>query len=384
MANGKGKFIVIDGTDGSGKTTQIELLAANLRYAGFEVELADFPQYNTKSAGLVENYLEGRYGTPDQVGPYRASIFYAADRYDASFQIKDWLKEGKIVIANRYVTANMGHQGGKISNPLERKHFFNWLYQLEYEIFNIPKPDLNIILHVPAQISQNLARLRIRVDWENKTNDIHQEDLGHLEKAEKVYLEIAKSFPDITLVECARDGRLLDREQISGLVWEEIIKLFKQPAATAKTSHLTPAADKRKLKVELISPWAKLPTRAYAHDAGLDIYSAEYYSIVPGQRAIVKTGLKLAIPEGFAGLIWDKGGVAKNGIHAIAGVIDSGFRGEVTINLINLSQDIYHIAPGQKIAQLLIQKVETPEIVEGQINDATERDNGHFGSSGLF
>ena len=128
MKNRRGKFIVIDGTDGSGKATQTELLASKLRRSGLDVAIADFPQYNSKSAGLVEEYLSGKYGSPDEVGPYRASIFYAADRYDASFVIREWLKQGKIVISNRYVTANMGHQGGKISNPLEKKHFFDWLY----------------------------------------------------------------------------------------------------------------------------------------------------------------------------------------------------------------------------------------------------------------
>ena len=92
----------------------------------------------------------------------------------------------------------------------------------------------------------------------------------------------------------------------------------------------------------------------------------------------------MAIPSGFTGLIWDKGGVAKQGIHTIAGVVDSGFRGEVTVNLVNLSDDIYHIAPGQKIAQILFQRVEKIKLKETQINDTTERAEGRFGSSGLF
>ncbi|MEK7097993.1 MAG: thymidylate kinase, partial [Patescibacteria group bacterium] len=133
----KGKFIVIDGTDGSGKTTQLGLLAERLKNLGHLVEIADFPQYNTKSAGLVEEYLSGKYGSADEVGPYRASIFYACDRYDASFKIRKWLEEGKIVISNRYVTANMGHQGGKIDGEKERKEYFDWLYNLEYETFSI-------------------------------------------------------------------------------------------------------------------------------------------------------------------------------------------------------------------------------------------------------
>jgi len=390
MSN-KGKFIVIDGTDGSGKATQIELLAERLRRSGLDVAIADFPQYNTKSAGLIEEYLSGKYGSPEEVGPYRASIFYAADRYDASFKIRRWLEQGKIVISNRYVTANLGHQGGKIADPLSRKHYFDWLYRLEYEIFNIPRPDLNIILHVPAEISQALANGRKKVDWAGKTTDIHQESLEHLKNAERTYLEIARNFPNFALVDCAANGRLLSREQISDLVWDKMARLFK-PAKFSpnfKELHEKISGDNEtgrglKLKVEKHSPWAKLPTRAYEYDAGLDLYSADYYSLFPGDYAIIQTGLKIAIPKGYAGLIWDKGGLAKNGIHTMAGVIDAGYRGEVTVNLINLSQDIYHIAPGQKIAQLLIQKVEFPEIIEGKVEDETDRSINRFGSSGLF
>lgn len=226
MLNAPGKLIVIDGVDGSGKATQTEILARRLKQAGLAVELADFPQYNTKSAGLVENYLEGKYGSPEEVGPYRASIFYAGDRYDASFKIKNWLREGKTVIANRYVAANLGHQGGKISDPLERQQFFDWLYKLEYEIFNIPRPDLTIILHLPAEISQELAQQRQREDWQDKTNDIHQNNLEHLKKAEQAYLEIAKTFPNMVLIEGALNGQILSREQVGDLVWQEVVKIL--------------------------------------------------------------------------------------------------------------------------------------------------------------
>ncbi len=144
--NKKNKFIVLDGTDGSGKETQTEILIKRLKEEGFKVEKADFPQYNTKSAGLIENYLNGKYGAAEKVGPLIPSIFYAADRYDASFEIKKWLEEGKIVISNRYVSSNMAHQGGKIKSKEKRQKFFDCLYKLEYELFKIPKPDLSLIL----------------------------------------------------------------------------------------------------------------------------------------------------------------------------------------------------------------------------------------------
>ena len=138
----KGIFIVIDGTDGSGKTTQLNLLVKRLREQGKEVEVADFPQYNQKSAGLVEEYLEGKYGTADEVSPYTASVFYAVDRFDASFKMKEQLKQGKIIISNRYVSASMGHQGGKIKDSEERKKYLEWIQNFEYNVMGIPKPDL--------------------------------------------------------------------------------------------------------------------------------------------------------------------------------------------------------------------------------------------------
>jgi len=168
MEKKKGLFVVFDGTDGSGKATQTELLVKKLRGKGHRVEKIDFPQYGKKSAGLVEEYLNGEYGNAGDVGSYRASIFYACDRYAASFKIKKWLEGGKIVIANRYTAANMGHQGGKLKKNSERKKYFQWLHNLEYNIFEIPKPDINLILHVEASIAQKLAlqkRKRIYLNY---------------------------------------------------------------------------------------------------------------------------------------------------------------------------------------------------------------------------
>ncbi len=138
------------------------------------------------------------------------------------------------------------------------------------------------------------------------------------------------------------------------------------------------------LKVQKLSPAAKLPARAYAHDIGYDLYAVDNHGILPGKREIVCTGIKMAIPPGFAGLIWDKSGVAKDGVHVLGGVYDPGFRGEITVTMINLGEDTYNIAPGQKIAQILIQPTATPEIIETEINDKTARGDGRHGSSGLF
>lgn len=222
----KGKFIVIDGTDGSGKATQTELLVKRLRKEKCKVKIFDFPQYGQKSAGLVEEYLNGKYGTAQEVGPYRASIFYACDRYDASFKIKKFIEKGYVVISNRYVTANMGHQGGKIKDAKKRKKFFDWLYELEYGIFEIPKPDLNIILHVDAAVAQKLVDSKGARDYTKKKRDLHEKDLKHLRDAEKVYLEIAKTMKNFKLISCTEKGNIMSRETISDLVWKEVKKII--------------------------------------------------------------------------------------------------------------------------------------------------------------
>ncbi len=223
----QGKFIVIDGTDGSGKATQTALLVKRLKKEGYPVKIFDFPQYGQKSAGLVEEYLNGKYGDAKSVGPYRASIFYACDRYDASFKIRKYLAEGKIVISNRYVTANMGHQGGKIQNAKERKKYFTWLAELEYGTFGIPQPDLNIILHVEAAVAQKMVDGKGKRDYTKKKRDLHEKDLKHLKAAEKVYLEIAKTMKNFKLIACTKNKIIMDKKVIGELIWEETKKIIK-------------------------------------------------------------------------------------------------------------------------------------------------------------
>lgn len=221
----KGRFIVIDGTDGSGKATQTQMLVETLKTENYPVEMIDFPQYGTKSAGIIEEYLNGKYG---QVSPQAASIFYAIDRFDASFKIKQWMEQGKIVIANRYVTANAGHQGGKISDHYDRLKFFKWLDNLEYTVFGIPKPDLNIILHVPAETAQALVdkkEAKTRDYANGKKRDLHEADLQHLKNAEKVYLEIAELFPNTKLVECVESGNLLSPNNVHNKVWQLVRRI---------------------------------------------------------------------------------------------------------------------------------------------------------------
>ncbi len=223
-----GRFIVIDGTDGSGKETQTRLLIERLRKEGYPVETVSFPQYGRKSAGPTEEYLEGLYGTAKEVGPRIASHFYAVDRYAASFGIRRWLDAGVNVVADRWTSSNMGHQGGKLADAEERHAFYRWNDDLEYGTFKLPRPDASIVLHVPAEIGQQLAQKRDAVQ------DIHQSDLSHLKAAETAYLDMVKTFPErFKLIECTRDGKLMSREEIHELVWAAVKPLLPERPAPA-------------------------------------------------------------------------------------------------------------------------------------------------------
>jgi dTMP kinase len=225
--NLKNKFIAIEGTDGSGKATQTKLIIKRLEEEGYKVKKIDFPQYGKKSAGLVEEYLNGRYGRADEIGPYRASIFYACDRYDASFKIKKWLEDGFTVVTDRYVSSNAGHQGGKIKDKKKRKEYIKWLYNLEYDIFQIPKPDITLILKASPEVSYQLSskitdkikKAKKNLYLKGKKRDIHEEDKEHLKNSLDAYVQLSKENPDdFILIDCMKDEKLLSREEIHNKV----------------------------------------------------------------------------------------------------------------------------------------------------------------------
>ena len=186
----RGKLIVLEGTDGCGKGTQTQLLIEYLKKQGLDVEKLDFPNYKSPGAYFVEQYLNGEYGSAKEVSAKKASLFFALDRFDKRKEITKSLEKGKILISNRYVSSNAGHQGGKIRDPKERQNLLDWLYDLEYEILELPKPDFQIYLHIPYDIAQKLVDNKSEKEREyakGKKRDIHEEDKEHLKNAEESY-----------------------------------------------------------------------------------------------------------------------------------------------------------------------------------------------------
>lgn len=221
-----GKIIVIEGTDGSGKGTQAKLLMERLRKAGWPVDSMSFPRYGEKSAVPAEAYLRGEFGDPDNVNPYAASPLFTIDRVAASPTILDKLSVGKILVLDRYVDSNAGHQGGKIADLVEREQFLAWLYAIEYEALKVPKPDLVFILHVPAEVGQRLVLEKAKREYlGDAKQDGHEANLQHLKNAEASYLWLAKHDPAIhCLIECMDGDRLKSEEEVHELIYAELTK----------------------------------------------------------------------------------------------------------------------------------------------------------------
>lgn len=216
-----GKLIVIEGLDGSGKSTQLEKLCENLNKLGIDNKSVSFPDYEHPSSTLVKMYLSGEFGTnPSDVNAYAASTFYAVDRY-ASYK-KYWGKyynDGGVIIAGRYVTSNAVHQAAKLPRE-EWESYLSWLYDFEYNKVGIPKPDRVIFLDMPVEVSQKLMTGRYNGNEEKK--DIHERDVEYLEHCRQSALFTAK-FSGWDIISCADNGRARTIEDIA----KEILNTVK-------------------------------------------------------------------------------------------------------------------------------------------------------------
>ncbi len=216
----KGKLIVLEGIDGSGKETQSNLLEKKLKEKGREVMHISFPDYESPSSALVKMYLKGDFGkNPEDVNPYAASLFYAVDRF-ASYRMKwkDFYEKGGIVIADRYTTSNMVHQMTKYEDEVKRKDFLSWLEKTEYGELELPRPDLVILLDIPLAVSENLVKERAK---KGGSMDIHEQHLDYLRKCHDAYRQLVALY-HWKRIPCTEEGRLRSIED-SGKVVEKAV-----------------------------------------------------------------------------------------------------------------------------------------------------------------
>ncbi|MCP5005983.1 MAG: hypothetical protein GY941_18900 [Planctomycetes bacterium] len=281
----RGRMIVVEGTDGSGKTVQTRILKERLRKKKYRVQMTDFPQYgNSFFADMIEEYLKGKFGwpqelrdhlkthplptkqkqdtqqlehncpnkvshkshpdsesiighthnlpgstvpRPNEVNAYLSSLLYAGDRWLLKDQMTKWLDEGVIITSNRYVCSNMAHQGAKLKDTGEQNRFFKWIEELEYKVFAVPRPDLIIYLSVPIEISQKLIIDRLRSSEYDKTKfDMHEGDLEYLHEAQMIYERLSEVNSTWFTVKCAKNNKILPTDEIAENVWSIVSQIL--------------------------------------------------------------------------------------------------------------------------------------------------------------
>jgi dTMP kinase len=200
MTNPHGKLIVIEGIDGSGKRTQVELLVNTLRQRGHIVHQTGFPKYESWFGKLIGQFLDGQFGPLESVDPRFAAMLYAGDRFQAKHELELALHEGQIVIADRYVGSNLAHQGARTA-PEKRSEFLDWIRHLEYSIYGLPHEHLVIYLRVSPQQAQKLVLQKAARNYTSATQDIQEASLQHLEAAAQVFDSLATRAP-WTSIQC--------------------------------------------------------------------------------------------------------------------------------------------------------------------------------------
>ncbi len=216
-----GKIFVIEGTDGSGKQTQFNLLKEHLLEDNIEFKTVSFPNYDSPSSSLVKMYLSGEFGeNAKEISPYIASTFYAADRY-ATFQkgFKKYYDDGGIILADRYTTASMIHQAGKISDKAERKKFLEWLWDFEFNLYNLPVPSKVFFLNMPSEKAQELMKNRDNKFTHDAKKDIHERDKNHLIDAYNAACDLSKEY-NWNEIKCTYNDKIRTREEIHNEIYE--------------------------------------------------------------------------------------------------------------------------------------------------------------------
>ena len=220
-----GKLIVIEGTDGSGKSTQFKLLTQRLENEHHTFQKLVFPQYSEPSSALIRMYLGGEFGThPSDVNAYAASAFYAVDRYASYKKVwGQWYENGGLIVSDRYTTSNAVHQASK--EPEERQaEFLKWLYDFEYDKLGLPRPDLVLYLDVPTDFTETMMRRREQAT--NTHADIHEQDMAYLATCRRTG-KAAAEYYGWTVINCVRDGEMRSIENIHEEIYRHVAECLK-------------------------------------------------------------------------------------------------------------------------------------------------------------
>lgn len=226
-------FIVLEGLDGAGKSTQIKKLREMFAEQGIPSEYIHFPRFDAPYFGdMIARFLRGEFGSVDQVDPYIVAMLYAEDRRDAATLIRGWMEQGKVVIADRYVYSNIGYQCAKVESASKREELKQWIFSLEYDYFKIPRPDVSLFLDVPFAFTERklLAEVREGDDREylNGRKDIHEQSMDLQRKVRQVYLDAARVDENMHIVDCSTaEGEMASPEIIFQRVRERVKPYLK-------------------------------------------------------------------------------------------------------------------------------------------------------------
>lgn len=250
--NNNGLLISLEGSDGSGKDTQFNLLAKKLEAEGYDVSAYDFPRYQAESSYFVKQYLNSKYDDANKMGPYTPSLFYALDRFDASAKIKADLAANKIVLCSRYVGSSMAHQATKLENDDERRTFFNWIEQLEFGMLEIPKPDLNLVLIVPAKLSNGLINNRASESSSVERRETHDLDPHNLERAVHCYKLLSEVDDTYIALDCSLNEKIMSIDAVQDMIWRQI-----KGRINSIGKHASVEAKKGSKKDSAVNPYIK-------------------------------------------------------------------------------------------------------------------------------
>lgn len=402
MNNYPGKLIVLYGINNLGKSTQAKLLVEKLKSEGHQAEYLKYPIYDLSPSGeILNDYL--RQGNFYDLSPKEAQIIYALNRTQYQERLIEKLKSGIHVIAEDYkgtgIAWGLGagisetflksinshlidedlvflFDGERFLEAMEKthKHETNsdltnkvrWAHLKLREEYNWIKINANLSIE---EIAETI--------WDKVDKYIKNGDKPKVNNGNKYNYSGFDTLGDILN---GKHGHIM--EKLNQEPENNIPDNIKDEKKEEKKEDLV--YNNKEVIVELFSPDASLPKKAHDGDAGYDLFADDYYTICPYGQALVKTGIKMMIPGGYVGLIWDKSGLASQGITTMGGVIDSNYRGEIKVVVKNLSEDDFNIVPGQKIAQILIQEIPETELKQGKVINDSKRGENNFGSSGKF